>query len=195
MAVEATRPARSALDTTTWRSATAATWGRWVTTSTWWRRARLASASATAVAADPPMPASTSSKTSVAGPAVRTQAQGEHHPGQLASGRDPAEGQHRPAAVRVEPERHLVARVVRADGHVECGVGQGERGEVGADGGGEVRRHGTACRAHRGGRRVAPLRRRGEGHLQLGRPLVVVLELVDAASQLGRANDEDRRPA
>ena len=53
------------LVTTTCVVAWAATWARWVTTSTWWWPASSASARPTAVAAVPPMPASTSSNTSV----------------------------------------------------------------------------------------------------------------------------------
>ena len=106
----AARPSRrcrpSCLATTTWVSANAATWGRWVTTSTWRSAARAARARPTARAARPPMPASTSSKTSVRhvgrappGCAEQHEAQGEHGAGQLAAGGDLGQRQQRRARV------------------------------------------------------------------------------------------------
>ena len=67
---ERVRPARSDLRTSTWWSAWAATWARWVTTSTWAWCPRSARAGPTAVAAAPPTPASTSSKTMTPGLSV-----------------------------------------------------------------------------------------------------------------------------
>src|SRR5438552_4095771 len=59
------RPRSTRLRTTRWRSAMEAIWGRWVTQSTWWRSAIARSLRPTTSATRPPMPVSTSSKTSV----------------------------------------------------------------------------------------------------------------------------------
>ena len=93
--------------------ANAATCGRWVTTSTWWSAPSAASASPTATAAVPPIPASTSSNTSV--PAVGAgehEAQRQHRPRQLAARRHPAERQQRRTRVGGEQELDVVAGMV-----------------------------------------------------------------------------------
>ena len=64
------RPDRSAFRTSICWSAWAATWARWVTTSTCPWRDRPARAEPTAMAASPPTPASTSSKTITPGASV-----------------------------------------------------------------------------------------------------------------------------
>src|SRR5258706_3808599 len=59
------RPSRSRFEIRKWASAWAAIWGRWGTTRTWWSRASAQRLRPTGSPVRPPIPASTSSNTSV----------------------------------------------------------------------------------------------------------------------------------
>ena len=131
----------SDLATTTWRSANAATWGRWVTTSTWALRASRASRRPTSTAAAPPTPASTSSKTNVGTVPVAGQAdlQRQHHPATARRRRRPCgaggarrrrwpRAAARPVAARLAPKS---SRSVTH--HLEPGVRHGEGGQLVGD--------------------------------------------------------------
>ena len=77
---------------------------------TWWVRDSRASRRPISTAARPPTPASTSSKTMVAPRlgAGEDHLERQHHARELTAGRAAADGQRRCAAVRGEPELHLV---------------------------------------------------------------------------------------
>ena len=96
--------------TTTWRSAYAATCGRWVTTSTWAVLASSASRRPTSTAARPPTPASTSSNTNVGTGtgAGERHLDGQHHPGQLATRGSLGERARGRTGVGGQLELHLV---------------------------------------------------------------------------------------
>src|SRR5207249_11406531 len=102
------RPSRpGAFSTTRWWSAKDAIWARCVTTSTWWRAPRALSRSPTWIAASPPIPASTSSNTSVGirSASAPTVLMASMTRASSPPGRDP--GERRERLARVGGEHHL----------------------------------------------------------------------------------------
>ena len=144
---------------------------------TWRPPASARSWSPTARAVWPPMPASTSSKTSVAGPGLGRHAhQREHHARELAARRDVAQRAGRDAGVRRDHELDVVgaarARLVAVgQARLEARAVHRELAEHADDRVGEAGRRGLPRRAQlRGplaqlGARVLELRGRGLGRL------------------------------
>ena len=187
------RRARSPSRRTTWASAQAATWARWVTHSTWWRRPRSARSRPTAVPASPPIPASTSSNTSVGGASEQHQAQRQHRPRRARRPTRPGPAAGRLARVRGEQERDgigaVLARLARLDRDVDRGVRAwpapaGAAVTASAEGAG-AGHAGPAGQTSAAATRPRARRRGAPARLRLrGRVLVVALELGEPRPRL-----------
>ena len=150
-----------AFTTDRWLLAKAATWARWVTAMTCDDLARRASRRPTSIAAAPPMPASTSSKTKVGtgSTAGDDDLDREHDATELATGRAPGDGSRLGSGVRREKDRDVIAARARLRSRRDCDldarIGHGEGMQLLGDGGGEARGRFGA----RGGQRSAQRRR------------------------------------
>ena len=162
-ALATVRPSASAFATSTWLSAKAATWARWVTTRTWWSPPRAASARPTARAASP-RPGIDLVENKRGRCRREHETGGEHRSGELASRGDLGKWQCRLAGIGAEEELDRRSGRVIADEDLEAPPAQCQLLQVGLDGSGQLggglapRRRGGAPRP-RAGRRRSPAAR------------------------------------
>ena len=193
-AVAVVAPVGTCLVTATCVVAWAATWARWVTTSTWWRRptsARAASDRRGCGAADAGVDLVEHERPRIVVVQTRREheAEGQHRPGQLAARRHLGERQQRRTRVGREQELDPVAggrsSACSPTSMADLGVGQRQLSQAGRDGGGEqrARRVGGPPDGLGGGPLVGDGGRRA-ARVELGRPLVESLELVESAHGL-----------